>query len=514
MSPPTYTLAIDFTDDGDFTSAGEAITADLLHMSWRLGMAQPYDTVAAPISARFTLRNQQRAYSPEYTAANLKPGVPIRIQSNDGLTTRTHFTGFIERIEPQSGAQGERQAVIHAVGPEHWLTQQRIRLPPQVNARADTVIAAVLDASPLRQTPLAGHWLLDVPAHAEVGLNTRLGGTYPRALETGQSTFAYTADTWDAGLPALDAIRQLTGSERGRFFVDRFGHLNFYNRHHTILAAAPVAVFADNMDGLEYDYGAYIANHVEVPLIPRSLGTPGSILWQLATPQKVEPGEAGVRRLTTPYRDTLDRPIGAVTVLAPVAGIDFSANTQPDGSGTDYTARLSVTVEEAGASSAVLAFRSSATVTLYVLAGAQLRGTPLHRGDPAVVEQTDLASRNRYGPHRLRLDTPDLGTVEEAENMARFELTRRKDPRGHVRSLQISGTLHLTQMLTRTLFDRITVQETQTNHAADYFIIGEEHEVDLAGARHHARWLLEPAASSSFWILDTSLLDQSTILAY
>ena len=366
----------------------------------------------------------------------------------------------------------------------------------------------------MRQTPLGGYWLLDGANHAEVGVNTRLGGSYPRALEAGQSTFAYAADTWDSGVTALDAIRQMADSERGRFFVDRFGQLNFYNRHHTILAAAPLATFADNMDGLDYDYGAHIANQVEVPLLPRSLGTPNSVLWQLVAPQKIEPGEAAVRRLTAPYRDSANQPIGAVTVLAPVAGIDFNANTQPDGSGTDYTSSLSVNVVEAGASSAVLEFRNNTSVTLHVLTGTQLRGTPLVQGDPAIVEQTDWASLNLYGPHHLRLDTPDLGTVEEAENMARFELTRRKNPRGHVRSLQISATLHLTQMLTRTLFDRITVQETQTNHTADYFIIAEEHEVDLAGTRHHARWLLEPAASSAFWILDTSLLDQTTVLAY
>lgn len=514
MPPPTYTLAVDFNDDGNFTDPGEALAADLLHMTWRLGMAQPYDSLAAPISARLTLRNHHRAYSPEYTAANLKPGVPVRIQSNDGLTTRTHFTGFIQRIEPQTGSQGERLALIHAVGPEHWLARHRIRLPPQINVSADAVIAAILDSSLLRQTPLAGHWLLDIPNHMEVGVNTRLGSSYPRALETGKSTFAYTADTWDAGVTALDAIHQMAESERGRFFVDRFGQLVFFHRHHTILAAAPLATFADNMDGLEYDYGAHLANHVEVPLIPRSLGAPGSVLWQLANPQKIEPGEAGARRLTTPYRDSNDRLMGAITVLKPVAGLDFSANTLPDASGADYTTSLTVSVVEAGASRALLEIRNDSPITLYLLAGAQLRGTPLLLGDPAIVEQTDWTSLNLYGPHDLRLNTPDLGTIEEAENMARFELTRRKTPRGLVRSLQVSGALHLTQMLTRTLFDRITVQETQTNHAADYFIIGEEHEVDLAGARHRARWLLEPASSSTFWIIGTSLLDQTTILAY
>src|SRR5215470_13833236 len=121
MSPPTYTVAIDFDDDGDFTDPGDDITADVLRLDWRLGMDAPYDTLAVPIAAHITVRNPSRAYSPEYTSNDLSPGKPIRIQSNDGVTTRTHFTGFITRVEPEAGNQGERLAVIHAGGPEGQL---------------------------------------------------------------------------------------------------------------------------------------------------------------------------------------------------------------------------------------------------------------------------------------------------------------------------------------------------------------------------------------------------------
>src|SRR5687768_18208103 len=114
MSPATYTVAIDFDDDGDFTDPGENITADVLRLEWRLGMTAPYDSLAAPIAARITVRNQSRVYSPEHSSNDFSPGRPLRIQSNDGTTTRTHFTGFITRVEPMSGDQGEKLAVIHA----------------------------------------------------------------------------------------------------------------------------------------------------------------------------------------------------------------------------------------------------------------------------------------------------------------------------------------------------------------------------------------------------------------
>src|SRR5689334_6772068 len=300
MPPATYTVSIDYNDNASFADTGENRAADVLQLEWRLGMAHPYDTIAAPATARITVRNISRAYSSEYTSDDLKPGKPIRIQSNDGITTRTHFTGFIDHIEPLAGNQGERLAVIYAVGAEAVLGQQRIRLPPQVSATADTIIAKILDATLLRYSPLNGYWLLDTPSHAELDSNTHLAGSVPRSLETGRSTFAYTADTWDVGVTALEAIRQMTDSERGHFFTDRFGQLVFYNRHHILLTSAAVASFSDNMDDLEYTYGADIVNQVEVTLLPRSLGFPSTVLWTLANPQLILPGDVGIRRIIAP----------------------------------------------------------------------------------------------------------------------------------------------------------------------------------------------------------------------
>lgn len=514
MPLPTYIVSIDFNDNGSYADTGDNRTADVLHLEWRLGMAQPYDSLAAPAAARITLRNSTRAYSPEYTTDDLQPGKSIRIQSDDGLVTRTHFTGFIDRLDPRTGDQGERLSVIHAIGAEAVLGQQRIRLPPQVNATADEVIAAVLDNSLLRYTPLAGQWLLSTPNHAELDIHTYIAGPVPRALESGRSTFAYTADTWDVGITALEAIRQMTESERGRFYTDRYGQFIFLNRHHLLLTNTPLASFSDDMDALEYSYGSAVANQVAVELLPRSVGTSGSTLWRLASPQIIHPGDTGTRRIVAPFRDSANRPIGALSLVTPTANIDFQANTLANGAGADRTSLLNVVVMEVSASAAVLEIRNTGTVPVYLLAGAQLRGTPLLTGDPALVVRSDYASANIFGLRVLNLSTPSLSSIEEADQLAGYELARRNLPRGILHSITLSGTLHMDAILNRSLFDRITVHDTQTNHTADYFIVAEEHTVDLGGTRHRARWLLEPAAASAFWILNTSTLDQTAILAY
>jgi hypothetical protein len=511
----TYTVAIDYDDDGVFTGPGEDISADVLALRWRLGMAAPYDSVAAPVEAQITVRNLSRAYSPEYTVNDLKPGKPLRIQTNDGVTTRTHFTGFIQRVEPLAGSLGARTAIIYAGGPEAALSQNRVRLPPQINVTADQVIAAILNSVPFRRTPLKGYWLLNQTGRAELGTNTRLSGIgHPSTLEYGQSIFAYVADTWFAGLTGADAIRQLAESERGRFFIDRSGQIVFYNRHHTLKDTTADATFADNMAGLDYAYGADVVNRVQVRITPRSSGTPGTVLWTLASPITLTPGEDGVREIVAVYRDSHERPMGALSLIAPVAGTDYNANTLANGLGINRTAKVSVTVLSADASAARLQIRNNSAQTFYLLAGMQLRGTPLNQGDPLVIEQTDHVSMNLYGLNTLLFDLPALTSVDEAGQIAGYEIARRKTPSGRVRSIQVSTANLLTQVLARTLFDRISVQETQTNHSADYFIIAEQHEVDLGGFSHHVTWTLESADANAFWLLGTSTLDQTTLVAY
>jgi hypothetical protein len=513
MSPATYIVAIDFDDDGDFTDSGENITADVLRLEWRLGMTAPYDSLAAPIAARITVCNLSRAYSPEHSANDFSPGRPLRIQSNDGTTTRTHFTGFITRVEPMSGDQGEKLAIIHAAGPEAQLAQNRIRLPPQVNKRADEIIIAILEAVYLRQPHLNGYWLLDLVGQAELGSNTRLAETYPRSIDEGRSTFVYAADTWLSGIAGLDALRQIVESERGRLFVNRAGQIVFFSRHRTLRDITVDATFTDNMDALDYFYGAGVVNRVGVSLLPRSIGAAGTSLWTLETPQRINPGDNAFLHTIVLYRDTDGRPYGALSVSPPAPYFDYQANTEADGSGEDRTAQLAFLLMESSASAATLTIRNNGTDTLYLLAGARLRGTPIIQGDALTLEQTDWTSVSRHGLNELTLNLPTLDSLEEADQLLRSELLRRKDPRGNVRRIQVSGASHLAQVLSRTLFDRITISETQTDHSADYFIIAEEHTVDLGGLNHQVSWLLE-AATDLFWIVGTSLLDQDTVVAY
>ncbi len=505
----SYILAIDQNDDGDFTDTAEDITTDVLEMRWRLGMTNAYDSMAPPATAEITLRNWDGNHSPEN--GDWQIGKPIRIQSDDDTTVRTHFTGFITRIIPQTGDHSPKTITLHAESVDSFFPQNHVTLTPQQNVTADTVIQAILDQLNLRRAVLDGYLIIGVEDYNVIGTDKLFGDAITSSLETGKSTFAYVGDTWGDGIPADTAIRELATSERGRFFINRAGQAVFYNRHHTLLDTTVNATFTDNMDALDYAYGEGVVNHLETTIIPRSIGAEGSVLWALSSVQQLEAGTQ--RTFVARYRDEDKNPIGALSVMPPQANADYTANANQDGSGENLTDQLAVDLLHVGASSAQIQLRNLSNQTLYIQT-LQLRGTPLIQGDKLTLNHADAESQTFYGVRQMRLNLPTLTSLDEADQISRYEVARRKDPRGIAKSITLSTRNHPTHVLARTLFDRLTITDAQTGFSADVVIIGKAHHVDKGGSRHRVTWTLEPADSDRFLIIGTHNPDGTRRLAY
>ncbi|MBZ0302596.1 MAG: hypothetical protein K8J31_22815, partial [Anaerolineae bacterium] len=366
-----------------------------------------------------------------------------------------------------------------------------------------------------RRTKLKGCWLLGKPGHSEVATSTRLpSAPIPMSLESGQTVFAYVGDTWGGGVLASEAIRQVIEAERGRFFIDREGQAVFLNRHHLLKATTSAALIADAMAAVDYVYGAETVSQVQVRLLPRSQGSAGTILWQLDNAQLIPAASDPPVQVVARFRDDQKRPIGALAIIPPVPQLDYQGRAREDGSGPDLTSSLDVRLRQTDFSAALLEIRNRSQIDVFLQPGARLRGTPLYTGDPLFVEQVSYGSLAQYSPQALRLDLPVLDSVAQADSLARYELARRKTPRGQVRSLTLSTRQHAAPILERSLYDRVTVQEAQTGHSADYFIVAEAHTVDLGGSRHHTTWTLESADATRFWVLGQKHLNDDTVLAY
>ncbi|MAU08215.1 MAG: hypothetical protein CL607_00215 [Anaerolineaceae bacterium] len=490
----TFAIAIDHNDNGIYATE-EALTQAVISLTWRLGMAAPYDPIAQVATAQVTVRNMNQAFSPEQTP--LLPGKRLRITSDDGTATRTHFIGRITHVEPTPGDWGHKLAIIHASDAMHELAQNQVRVTPLVDVRADEAIAAIIDQCEIRFPVLAGYIVLG-RADSRVGQKL-FGDPLDVDLQQGRSHFAYIGDLWGAGIAADEAIGQLANSERGRFYVNRQGQAVFLNRHHTLLQTTSQASFDDDMQGLAYIYGDEVLSEVDVTVVPRTIGNPGSLLWSLAQPQRLPRQDA--RQIVARYRDAEDNPMGALSL----DNVAFTAKATATG-GPDLTAQVDVGVLEAGMSAAVLEVRNFGEEEAY-LHTLDLFGTPLMIADPLTLEWGNRYNLTTYGKQALELYLPALSDISEADQIARYELVRRQQPRGSVHQIGLNARSHAEHALARSLFDRISLSDTQTGHSGDYFIVAEEHHVEVGGYRHRVRWTLEPAEDDRFFIIGQHNLD-------
>ena len=491
----TWTIAVDWNKNGSFTDTYDDVTDHVISANWFLGMRKSYQDTADNNVLSLVLRNDDRHYSPEYGSSPLTgllvPFRPVRIQSNDGATLRTHWTGWIESIQPTVNLNGQRIVQIVATGAMQLFKAAETKIPLQVNKRTDEIIATLLAEVPGMPTAVLDQGTQTLTV---AGDNWVRQGGYTDAEE----------DTFDV----YHAISDTTAVERGRFFFDRLGQPLFWNRHHLLIEQSVAATFNDSMTDLAYTFAGIdeCKNEIAVVCQPRSIGVSTTdILWQLTDAViLVQAGQT--RKIYIKYQDDSANRIGGQSVT--LTDVVFEQGT----------ATSSIT---ANANGAELTFVNSGSVDA-IVTSAIVRGQKITTFDRLEATSKDQTSIDAYGRRTMRINLPASSNFADAQDIADFERIRRSQPRGTVSALKLvsHGTLggdHQPEQLALTIGQRITVAETQTAHNADYYIIGETHQLTMGAMLYETVWYLEPTPSVYPWQLDNatySVLDSTTKLAY
>ena len=194
----SWTIAIDWDRDGNFSGQHDDVTAYVSSARWFLGERTPYQDTADNSTLSLVLNSSDRCFSPENPssplAGKLAPFRLVRIQSDDGTTVRTHWTGWIESIQPQVNVYGERTVEITAAGPMQFFKAAETALELQENLRTDEIIAALIKEVVIPPA-LAGAWLVGRVGNSELGKTTFLANTTSySALDTGITTLALHGD--------------------------------------------------------------------------------------------------------------------------------------------------------------------------------------------------------------------------------------------------------------------------------------------------------------------------------
>lgn len=495
----TYRFQVDWNRDGDFSGSNEDLTPYVTGASWNVGFRELYADVAGETALTLTLDNHDGRFSPENAVGTAAYGTqwnlrPVRVQAVYTGGTVTLWAGWTKGIAPMFGNEGV-EATLTANGGRAWLENQDVLLPVMEGLRSDQILDRIMDKVHVPKAVTPGPWVLGRVDCSELGANTYLR---PSAIETdfqtGAQTFAYAGDNWGSGVSALDAITDVVRAERGRFFFDRSGLAVFWNRQFLPTNTTVTATFPGNMQGMSYQYGNRLANVVTVRCYPRTLGAGASdVLWELDKPITLKPGQTKTMRVRFVEE-------GSDTQIA---GVDIVWPNTSDGSLIVSAGTAAVRRFVANATSAEIELEQQGAVNA-TISTLIVRGRKLTKHNEVAVEERDGGSVYDYGRFMLDMDIPLLDDEQVARSIARYEIGRRKTPRGEVKITLINrDATALAHILARTLGDLVTVTDDRTGHSSGHVIVGEEHRlVRGTGMKHHeVTWTLEPAETVQFWLL-------------
>lgn len=476
----------------------------------------PLDRIAAVGSLSWAMSNATSNtsgglngyYTPGHTNARSgwDIGIAIRLKIGFGGLWYYKFRGTLVDVEPDTGLFRRRAAVCRA---HDWMAESLnsfIRdTAVQTDKRSDEIISTIITNSARRQ-PTA------------------------RSFRQGQTTFAFALDNLrDEKTPLMRAIADVVYSEIGYFYVKgdnlQGGTVRFEDRHARPLSAS-VATFDKTMFELHAKRSRDdIVNHVNAIIHPRRVDAAATtVLYELTTTDtrpKILPGET--MPLTVYFRDATGRfvRVGATSIVTPVAGTDYIANTAADGSGSVITSDLSLSFSSTS-NTGTLSFTNNGGVDAY-LTTLQVRGKAVADRYELGVFKHNTTSEDTFGELDLNYDMLFEDRAEYALAVCDWFLSLYGGTtlKMHIPAMTVkaddSETALLTQILAREPGDKITITESMAGISAiTYFINGVRITIK-PGQIFDSQWVLAPADQQQSWLLEdpvAGLLEISTVLGF
>jgi len=384
-----------------------------------LALAQA-DVVLDNANMRFT-----PGYSPTIGMA-IEPNRPMQmflgfeVQGQD--KTIPVFKGLTWR--PQED-KNNRTVTIHAFDYIQFMNTYQLEKAIYTDQRSDQIIEDVL---------------------------TTVGYTSSQyVLDEGLNTIGF---AWfDKGETAGERIRKICEAEDAHFYQDENGVLRFENRRHYTQAPHGTTQWTINKDDIlqwEEDKNVDIVNRCTVIAKPRAVQDTTEI-WKDGIVEELERGEQLI--IWAKWED----PVTSIT--DPAATTDYVANTASDGSGTDTTSDITVSVDKF-TKTAKLTIQNNAGMKIY-LTKLRLRGTPATVTSEIIHIYQDDDSIDKYERRELVIENDFIDSDEFARYLATAIVTKYKDPLKRVRVL-VRGIPQIQ------LKDKVSCYDPDTATYSDY----------------------------------------------
>ena len=523
MAVGTYVLAVDWNNDGDFSDSGEDITARTMKVEWKRGNDYASQLVGKAVAGVLvaTLSNVSGDYSTFNSSSalygNLLPGRKVKLTGNDGSTTRTLWSGFLDSIEPIPSAKGANLATLKAIGPLGYLNKFDVSTAMYASQKAGALIGVILDA--------AG-WPDD-----------------DRDLDTGIVEFPR---FWCQSTKTLKALRLVEETETGLLEESADGKIVYRDRHARSTDTKSTnsqATYSDasgaalayshvaQIDPLKFIYnelraklqlhsGAWILGSASLG-VQTELGSDPAVLWTHPEVGSISPSiEAGATKVFVAQYPSS----GSANTARAVdfwqnltASTDYLANDAADGSGTNRTANITVTLTKR-AQSMDISLENGHSGTVYITK-LQARGNAVTAKDNFEVTASDSTSQTTFGKRTYPHPGKFVPDTTEAQNWADFHVQAWKEPVPLLKLTMIGNrsTATLTDIMSRDISDLVYVTATNDSGLGineGFFVEAVHHQLD-AQLNHRATMTLSQSSGyAGFFVLGTSSLDNSTRLAY
>jgi hypothetical protein len=343
-------------------------------------------------TGRFTPTNQS---SPIYGYFNIRTPIRVSVGMGTGYYVRI-FTGYIKTFQPN---------LKSAMCNFHCFDNLRFILNKEspynvvyLDQRIDQLIKVLLDYTGVPE------YVLD------------------------ESTQTVNGAWFEGNKLAHPLINDLTIAERGRSFFDQYGVFRFWNKDRLHHQKPVIRITIDDyLLDIDYQIAEHeMKNRVVVEATPR--GAQGlQQVWSNIDPELADIGSDSLVYLPEKGQQSawiqLEDP--ASGWITPLPIVDYTANSEIDGTGDDLTDQIEVTTFNSYATSAFITVRNNAEVPVY-FTKFSVRANPIKIYKYIRVIAKDQFSMDAYGVKEVKYENEFIDSESQANNIAYEELQRWK----------------------------------------------------------------------------------------
>lgn len=378
---------------------------------------------------------------------------------------------------------------LHSIDPQPNRQECSIRAYDEMR-RLEDVTLYMYATAPLPQT--SDEILSDMLRYAGVSAEHR---TLEPGIELAPQLWS--PSLW--GVQAADEIQSLQDEEDGFIYLDGHGFWRLENRSHRDSEPHSTAgTVLRSVSGGEDPYFSALewsdgVDNIENKLFMRIRDATNHghrTAWTLGETPYFDAGET--REFLAESKD-FDVVGGQLT---PQANTDYIANTEPDGTGADITAQLSVTYPAAGlynGKGTLIRVQFGSTAG-YLTRLAMRTAHALTYNAPLLLTTENASSQSDYGQRVRSIDARWTREVRRAQATLDRRLARRASPRTTLRVTLPNGSdANTLLMLQLRLSDRVALRYDDIGVSGDFFVEGHSLEVAQGGKQFERALLLRQA---------------------